>query len=592
MIDMYQGFIFAKEYFYNSEDRVKTCLLFLGASITTILLFALIASLSTWTSGFWAAIIAKDMVMLSHQMQVFIGLGLSILAVNYINDLCIKSLDACWYAWLSSQLIKSYTEKSKIQDNNFVDLHRFQSEVSNPQQRLVTDVNTFVKSTISLFFGVFGAVLRFAFSIRALWVIGGSLSFVVGGFNLTIPGFLVWISLISSGLFSLAVSFIGNKLTSLNKNQKLKTAELQQELDLLEHNAESIAQEKGEKYYQRVLLSKIEQLKKIRDEKVWLESKVAAFKEIKHRVMSVLPALSAIPLVFSGVLDVALLMQVGFLFDQVSSVFDVFIHKFEEFADFKASLQRLTEFQQSLSSNKLGANQKNIVRKYHSEKSIRLDELDVSYPKSSSTKQLFEKLNICFSPGEKVLLEGQNGAGKSTFLKVLAGSWPYGKGKVSLPKGTMFLPQSIQIPQSTLREILQYPNDQIVFSTKDMQSALNKVDLGYLSARLDEDKKDWNHSLSLGEKQKIGFARVLLNKPSVLCLDEATASLSEQSEACMYQQVLKELPATTILSIGHRPGIKKYHQKHLFFSRGGEGQPSKLRVNSTLDSEEENLFTL
>src|SRR6185437_5383655 len=171
---------------------------------------------------------------------------------------------------------------------------------------------------------------------------------------------------------------------------------------------------------------------------------------------------------------------------------------------------------------------------------------------------------------ERLLVTGPSGAGKSTLFRAIAGIWPFGKGSVHIPAGTslMMLPQRPYFPVAPLHAALAYPSEAGAFSAERIREVLKEVGLPQLASRLDEEEH-WNRMLSLGEQQRLGIARALLQAPQFLFLDEATASLDEASEAALYRLLQERLPDTTVVSIGHRATLSAFHGRGVALVRDG-----------------------
>jgi putative ATP-binding cassette transporter len=203
---------------------------------------------------------------------------------------------------------------------------------------------------------------------------------------------------------------------------------------------------------------------------------------------------------------------------------------------------------------------------------IDLQDVGVSLPDG---KPLLAPVTLSFNPHEAVLLQGPSGSGKSTLFRVLAGLWPFATGHIRLPAGatTLFLPQRPYMPIGTLREALWFPARPDLGRQAGARAALVSVGLSTLIDRLDEDGH-WAQALSLGEQQRLAIARALLIKPDWLFLDEATSATDEEEEAGLYRMVANVLPATTVISIGHRASLEAFHRRMIAVNRAG--RPGRL----------------
>jgi len=172
---------------------------------------------------------------------------------------------------------------------------------------------------------------------------------------------------------------------------------------------------------------------------------------------------------------------------------------------------------------------------------------------------------------ERVLIRGQSGSGKSTIMRAVAGVWPWGRGSIHLPTGSIvFMPQKPYFPIGTLRDIILYPKAPEGITDEALKDMLHKVGLDHLRERLDEAER-WDHILSGGEQQRVAFARVLIHRPDWIFLDEATSALDEAGQETIMKLLIEELPDTSIVSIGHRPGLEAFHNRELTLVPGKEG---------------------
>ena len=190
-------------------------------------------------------------------------------------------------------------------------------------------------------------------------------------------------------------------------------------------------------------------------------------------------------------------------------------------------------------------------------KALHVDELAVGLPNGQEIVRLS---GLSILPGERVLVTGPSGAGKTSLFRALGGVWPFGSGSIRVPKGAsvLVLPQRPYLPLGTLRGALAYPGTTEAFTQGEIEEALEAVGLSYLKGELDETAY-WADKLSGGEQQRLSIARALLQKPQWLFLDEATAALDEASEAKLYRLLIERLPDAAIISIGHRSSLVEFH---------------------------------
>jgi putative ATP-binding cassette transporter len=269
------------------------------------------------------------------------------------------------------------------------------------------------------------------------------------------------------------------------------------------------------------------------------------------------------------VVPLGTLTQTAGAFGSVQESLSFFVTFYRSIAEWAAVVDRLTGFNRALDDAQARTAASDIsVTSEPDARSVRIDGLSVHRPDGT---QLLAPAVHEFRPREHVLVSGPSGAGKSTLFRALAGLWPYGKGRVVIPEGAriMVLPQRPYFPETTLANALSYPASG-AFDDAKLAEALQAVGLPRLTGRLHEEAH-WNRVLSLGEQQRLGVARALLQDPDYLFLDEATASLDEPSEAKLYALLHERLKGTTIVSIGHRSTLIGLHDRHVAFEPDGEG---------------------
>jgi putative ATP-binding cassette transporter len=276
----------------------------------------------------------------------------------------------------------------------------------------------------------------------------------------------------------------------------------------------------------------------------------------------VFPYLVVAPRFFSGAIQLGDLMQAVSAFNQVQSSLSWFIDVYTRLAEWKATVDRLIGFHNAIVRVRAEARAAPGVAQVRSDDSaIALDGVRLELPDG---RVLVESANERFAPGEALLVMGASGIGKSTLFRAIAGIWPYGDGRVLVPKHArvLFLPQKPYLQVGSLRDVMCYPEWSGRFEDAELRKLLTECGLAHLATRLDE-QHNWALELSVGEQQRIGFCRALLRKPDWLMLDEATSALDTKSEAQLYGMLKARLPNMTIVSIGHRPQLVSFHDRQL-----------------------------
>jgi putative ATP-binding cassette transporter len=278
------------------------------------------------------------------------------------------------------------------------------------------------------------------------------------------------------------------------------------------------------------------------------------------QVALIFPFLVVSPIYFFGQLTLGGLMQIVSAFGQVQSALSFFVTAYTSIADWKAVLNRLSGFEGSMDwARGLDRTAPRLEFSSDGVNALKVDELAVGLPNGQEIVRLS---GLSIEPGERVLVTGPSGAGKTSLFRALGGVWPFGSGSIRVPKGAsvLVLPQRPYLPLGTLRGALAYPGSQDAFSPGEIDEVVDAVGLSSLKDELDETAY-WADKLSGGEQQRLSIARALLQKPQWLFLDEATAALDETSEAALYRLLMERLSGSAIVSIGHRSSLVEFHDR-------------------------------
>lgn len=384
------------------------------------------------------------------------------------------------------------------------------------------------------------------------------------GANVLIPGYLVLVALLIGTATSLIGYFI-NKSLGASTNEEIKTqSSLRADLQQLKTCAEEIAIEHAENYYQSRLEREIDELTIKTSNRLLIQNGTVTYNVFNGIFQAIVPFIAAAPLYFNDLITLDLFYSVGYYFSMMTRSLNWFINSFETINKFKTSLERIITLQKILDGHPEHASTQKIIRTIDREdKHLVVKNLDITL--HHNNELIIKGMNLKFSPGVHTLIQAPSGTGKSSLFKAIAGTWLAGEGEIIIPKSLesiYFLPQKPTLPDDILRKVLFYPDAEGSYSNEEMVAALKAVNLGHLVNNLDERVG----FKSLGEQQRIAFARVLLRKPDWVFLDEATASLDEGLEELIYRGIKKLLPNTTIISIAHRSTVKHHHNNILFFN--------------------------
>jgi vitamin B12/bleomycin/antimicrobial peptide transport system ATP-binding/permease protein len=519
------------------------------AVIVLMTLFSVRLSIlfSFWYNGFYSAMQKLDAKAFWYMMVVFATLATVYVVRALLSVYLRQAFLIRWRIWLTNMLMERWLRKQNYYRSQYVP-----QRVDNPDQRIQQDVGSFVDSSLSLSMGLLDSVVSlFSFSI-ILWGLSGSLAL----FGWKIPRamvFLVYLYVLVSTVFAVR---IGRPLIRLNFLNEQFSASFRYALIRLREYGESIAFYRGEAV-ERVNLG-------MRFGKVIHNMWAILFRSIKFQGFNfavsqaavVFPFIVQAPRLLSRQITLGDVMQTAQSFGQVESALSFFRSSYDDFAGYRAVVNRLSGFLDLTEfAERLGR-----VRMEHDGERIEVRSLTVRTP---AHVPLVKDLSLELPPASSLLIRGQSGVGKTTLLRAIAGLWPYVEGTIARPfdQQSLFLPQKPYLPLGTLRSSLFYPR---IPPQADGQAAamLHRCHLGHLVARLDEED-DWTRILSLGEQQRLAIARVLLNRPQVVFLDEGSSAMDEGLEHAMYRLLRETLPAATLISVGHRSSLLGFHTRGL-----------------------------
>ncbi|WP_424406457.1 ABC transporter ATP-binding protein/permease [Pasteurella sp. PK-2025] len=500
---------------------------------------------SNWYNAMYKALQEMNGEAFWQQMAVFAVIATISVSNALLTYYLSKRFVIQWRTWLNEKMLNQWTENQAYYKTQYLG-----EQLDNPDQRIQQDINAFVSSSLDFATGLIASVVSiFAFTL-ILWKLSGPMS--IG--SVEIPHAMVFLVFIYVLITSIFAFKLGRPLIKLNFDNERLNANYRYSLIRLKEYAESIAFYRGEKMEKNLLLKQFDKVIDNLWAIVFRTLKLSGFNLVVSQVSVIFPFLIQAVRYFNHQISLGDLIQTSDAFGRVQSALSFFRNSYDEFTAYRAVLDRLTGFHTAINN----ANQPSNLRFHHSDHAIRFDKLTVTTP---DAQPLIQGLDFTLPAGSALLIQGNSGAGKTTLLRTLAGLWSYASGEITCPtQNTLFLSQRPYLPQGRLIDALYYP--ELAPKNVDMQSAvaiLQKVQLGHLSEKL-EQEQDWTRVLSLGEQQRLSFARVLLQKPVVAYLDEATASMDEGLEDAMYRLLKTELPNMTIISVGHRSTLLCHHQ--------------------------------
>lgn len=553
---------FLSDYFLNSEDKWKARALLLGCVVSILVVLGLSFLLGWWCFPYiYAAFVLKDV------SAFLLGVGAALLIsglmaiFNFITNFLEATLYVNWRSWLMKKTINQYLNNK----TNYLEISRIYSEIDNPEQRIQEDIDKVTESFLDLCLGFVYNFSNLVIFAVLLSLVGSSLSFLLFGGMVIIPGFLVFVA-IAVGIGTTYIArLIGKSLRELTNEETIAQSNLRADLQYIQSCAEEVAIEQGKTYFHSRLVEQVDDLSIKTKKRSLIKNKIESFNVFSQIFQSVVPFLAAAPLYFADLITLSAFYSISYYFSTITFSLSWFATSLETVNKFEVSLYRLIELQQVLDKDNLVDSTKQIIRTIDDKNdNLRINNLNLNLHKSQQS--LIKGLDLTFNPGIHTLIQAPSGTGKSSLFKAIAQTWVSGEGEITMPRCLQkiyFLPQKPTLPNDTLRKVLAYPDDYCSYSDEELISALKLVNMEALAGKLDEKigmKK------SLGEQQRIAFARVFLRRPDWIFLDEATASLDEQVEGEIYNRLKVYLPNATIISIAHRSTVRQYHNKIVFLT--------------------------
>lgn len=555
--------------YWSSEEKWSAILLIIAImtmNLGTVYVHVLI---NAWTKDFYNALQQANKAAFFSDLLQFAKLATAYIVQSVYMLYLQQMLQIRWRRWLTRNYLSMWLGQQVYYRMQF--LH---DATDNPDQRISEDIDSFIDLTLTLSIRLLNSVATLGSFIAILWVLSGSLPVSLGRMGtLTIPGYMVWAAIAYSLLGTWLTMRVGNPLIELNFNQQRYEADFRFSMARLRENSECVALYRGEKdesenFWSR-FTSVVNNYWKIMRRQKRLNSLTGGYNQLAV----IFPVLMAAPRFFTGEMKLGGLMQTASAFGSVHDALSFLVNSYTMITNWSAIMNRLTGFTSAIEQVKTLKDREDLRRTNSSYGGLEVESLDVFLP---DKRLLIENLNLTLEPGSSLLITGASGSGKSTLIRTLAGIWPFARGEIRLPENakTMFLPQRPYLPMGSLREALYYPSGSSASESR-LREALDRCELSHLAPVLDQTD-NWSQALSLGEQQRVAFARVLLQRPDFLFLDEGTASIDEKMEENLYKIIRSELRNTTVISVAHRSTLVSWHDSQLRLFGDGRWQISSL----------------
>ncbi len=541
--------------FWTSPQRTKVLLL--AAGIVAVVGAAAFGQylLNAWNRPFYDALARKDFEQFVYQLGVFGIIAGALLILNVAQ------------AWLN------LTTKVSLREGLVGDLfdewlkprRAFRllnaGEIgSNPDQRIHEDARHLTELSTDLGIGLLQSSLLLGSFIGVLWILSGNVTFHVNGRNFAIPGYMVWCALIYAITASWLSWVVGRPLINLNTRRYSLEAELRFALVRLNEHIDSVALSGGEQDEKQRLNAELQKVLLVMRQIVGASTRLTWVTAGYGWFTIIAPIIVAAPGFFGGNLSFGALMMVVGAFNQVQGSLRWFIDNFSVIADWRATLRRIASFREALlTMDRLGETENRIEFAQDADAKVTFENLEIATAGGCTT---LSERHVEIALGDRVLVVGEPGTGKTALFLAIAGLWPWGSGRIGLPPsdGVMFLPREPYVPLGTLRAVLSYPAPENAYTDEELRAVLDCAGLNRLSSSLDRVER-WEKQLSDDEQRFLAFVRIFLHKPRWLVIDEALDGLDDEARERVLRLFNERLKGAAILNIG-RP-----ERKHHFFRR-------------------------
>jgi putative ATP-binding cassette transporter len=551
--------------YFRSEDKWAGRGLLVAVIAIELALVADDVLVNQWRNRFYNAMQEKDWDGFVRENIIFTILATVSVVLSVYQLYLNQWLQIRWRNWMTTKYLGEW-----LHDANHYRMQLQGDAADNPDQRVSDDVKLFVDRTLNIGVGLLSSIVTLFSFVIILWGLSAAAPLHFSGRDFAIPGYLVWGALIYAIFGTALAQWIGSPLVNLDFQQQRLEADFRFGLVRVRENSEQIALLHGERAERQRLSERFGRVVGNWYAIMSRTKRLTAFTQSYSQAAVIFPMILVAPAYFASKIQLGAVLQAAEAFGSVQTALSFFVSTYRSLAEWRAVVARLDGFETAIASAATLAGSADSIKMAPPTESDEIDlhQLLVRLPNGTP---LVSAEHLSLRTNERTLVTGPSGAGKSTLFRAIAGIWPYGSGSIAIPANAtlMMLPQRPYFPIGTLQAAIVYPAEASAFSSDRVRDVLIAVGLPQLATRLEEEAH-WNRMLSLGEQQRLGLARALLHRPQYLFLDEATASLDEASEAALYRLLEEKLPATTIVSIGHRSTLQAFHQRNVVLVRDGD----------------------
>jgi putative ATP-binding cassette transporter len=535
----------------------------LALAIALAVNVAIQVGVNSWTGMFFNALEQRDGAEVGRLVMVFLGLVVVVAGVGVCIVLTRETLQVRWRAWLTRRLIGLWFERQ-----GYYRLGLAESELANPEYRIADDTRMAIEPIVDFAIGLTAALLGAGTFISILWSIGGSFEMTSG---FTIPAYMVLAAILHGLIASGLIVAVGHSLMRKVGARNEAEAHLRFALMRVRENAESVALGRGETDERRQLdqltghvvarwLAVVRQNGRL----TWVTNGHGALNPV-------VPLLLATPKYLAGDLTLGDVTQLAAAYVQVQVAISWFVDNYRRVAECYASVRRVVELADAvLGLDVEGADgERSIGQRAISGRHVELSDLLIA---DRAGRPLIDRIRVTIPQGRRLLIAGAGGTGKSMLVRAIAGLWPWGEGTVGLPRGAeiAFLVARPYLPSGSLRRVLLFPDASRAVQDEVLDDALMSCGLPQLCGALDRVDR-WEQALASGERQRLAIARLLIQRPEIVILDDATGALDPPDEAQIFAILREDLPQATLITVARHPGLERFHDETWMLSRVSGG---------------------
>lgn len=541
--------------YFRSRERFKAIPLLLAVIAAELGLVYVAVQTTHWSARFFNALEAKNWAAFQNELIVFCFIAVGAIIVGMSQYFFGQSLQIGCRRWMTENYVSIWMAQGRHYQVRFVD-----TSIDNIHLRIANDVYLFIQRAHELGTGLISSIVALFSFAYILWGLSATTPLPLFGVNLAFPGYLICAALLYAGIGTLIAHWIGWRLIPLNFNQQRFESDFRFAIVRSADHSEQVALMRGEPVERSELSRRFGNLVRNWTALVRRQTRLQGFTSGYGHVSTLVPTLIVSPAYLTGAIPLGALMQSALSFQRVEAAFSFCIQAYPKLAEWKAIMNRLSQIETAMAkvdAARAGGVDKIVVEEEGS--TLGVVGLTVELPSGAAIAQIPD---FSVQPGERLLVTGPSGTGKSSLFRTLTGLWSLGRGSVRLPRDAdvLVIPQRPYFPLGTLRQAIAYPQLSDRVSDSELCEALATTGLAHLADRLDEDA-EWSVVLSGGEQQRVGISRALLRKPNVLLFDEPVATLDDAAGRDMYRMLLERLPQTMVLSIDRRGVLRDFHSR-------------------------------